>query len=75
MKEATGELNATIVVVMAITVLIAFFYYAIWPLIKENFDKNTQCSKAICEKDNDNDGYVTCHKKNDNKTFTCVFKG
>ena len=77
MKESTNELNATVVVVLAIAVLIAFFYYTIWPLLKENFEKNSQCSKAICETtDSDNDGYVVCHSKNDKtKTFECVYKG
>jgi len=77
MKESTSELNATVIVVLAIAVLIAFFYYTIWPILKDNFERNSQCSKAICEtKDTDNDGMVTCHSKNDNtKTFECVFKG
>lgn len=77
MKESTSELNATIVVVLAIAVLIAFFYYTIWPIIKENFEQNSECSKAICETiDTDNDGMVTCYSKNDKtKTFECIFKG
>ena len=77
MKEASSELNATVVVVLAIAVLIAFFYYTLWPLIKQNFEKNSQCSKAICEiKDTDNDGYVTCHSKKDKaNVFECVYKG
>ncbi|MBE6156172.1 MAG: hypothetical protein E7161_00285 [Firmicutes bacterium] len=77
MKEATGELNATVVVVLAIGVLIAFFYYTLWPLMKDNFNKNSQCSKAICESCNTgNCDYVTCHPKNDPTTeFECVYKG
>ena len=76
MKEATGELNATVVVVLAIGVLIAFFYYTLWPLISGNFDETTKCSEAICETvDNDNDGYVKCHIKGSKKDFQCVFKG
>lgn len=77
MKEASSELNATVVVVLAIGVLMAFFYYTIWPILKDNFEKNSQCSKAICEtKDEDNDGYVTCHSKDDStRDFKCVYKG
>ncbi len=77
MKQATGELNATVVVVLAIGVLIAFFYYTLWPILKNNFEKNSQCSKAICDSvDTDGDGYVTCHIKNDpSNTFECVYKG
>ena len=82
MKEATSELNATVVIVLAIAVLIAFFYYTLWPIIKNNFDRNSQCSKAICETCKDATGnvstdcdYVTCHSKNDTNTFECVYKG
>ena len=79
MKEATGELNATVVVVLAVSVLMAFFYYTIWPLIKTNFDKNSQCSKAICkscELENKECDTVTCYtKENPDELFECVYKG
>ncbi len=88
MKETTGELNATVAVMLAIGVLIAFFYYTLWPLIKNNFDKNSQCSKAICEKcDLNGDGKadvgcetVTCYPKGEEhqpgvNDFQCVYKG
>ena len=77
MKEASSELNATVVVVLAIGVLIAFFYYTLWPVLKANFEKNSQCRKAICDTiDSDNDGYVICHSKSDpTKEFECVYKG
>ena len=76
MKEATGELNMAIVVVLAISILIAFFYYTVWPVIHQNFEKNSQCSKAICNKATLKDGYVECHLKNDETVkFKCVYKG
>ena len=79
MKETTSELNATVVVVLAIGVLIAFFYYTLWPLIKQNFDKNSKCSEAICETvDVDNDGFVECYTKGNKDTgekFKCTYKG
>ena len=31
MKEATGELNVTLIVVMAVGILVAYFYFTIWP--------------------------------------------
>ena len=77
MKEATGELNATVVVVLAIGVLIAFFYYTIWPIVRNNFEKNSQCSKAICETiDADGDGFVSCYSKDDpnKELFNCIYK-
>jgi hypothetical protein len=48
MKEATGELNSTLVVVIAVGVLAAFFYYTLWPILDNNFKANSNCSKAWC---------------------------
>lgn len=56
----------------------AFFYYTLWPVIKTNFNRNAQCSKAICEPCNTKDKkceYVKCHLKDSNETFECVYKG
>lgn len=78
MKEATGELNATVFVVIAVGVLVAFFYYTLWPIIRGNFEKNSQCSKAICEPCKNPSGcdYVDCHLKDkEENTFKCVYKG
>lgn len=76
MKEATGELNATVIVILAVGILVAFFYYTIWPLIKGNYDTRTNCDNAICDnQDADKDGFVECHLKGKTETFTCVYKG
>lgn len=78
MKEATGELNGMLVVVIAIGALIAFFYYTLWPLIKGNVNENLKCNKAICEpcKTGKKDcPTVTCHLKGETTTFECVYKG
>ena len=47
MKEATGELNMTVVTVVAIAAVAAFFYAFIWPSIKTNILNSTKCSSAI----------------------------
>ena len=80
MKEATGELNLTIVVVMAVAALMAFFYTLIWPIIKNNMEANTKCAAAVCEKcdtsANPNGcATVTCWYKDKTKPFKCVWKG
>lgn len=49
MKEATGELNMSIVVISSIAILSAFFYTILWPMINENQKQQTNCSKAICK--------------------------
>ena len=75
MKEASGELNLTVIVVMAVGMLMAFFYVLIWPTIKNNMTANTKCSAAVCDKCDLSDGCtkVTCHYKG--QDFQCVWKG
>ena len=76
MKEATGELNATVVVVVAVGVLAAFFFFTLWPMIRSNYEKNANCDNAICDtEDNNHDGMVKCHLKGKTEEFQCVYKG
>ena len=49
MKETTGDLNITIVIVIGIAILVAFFYFVIWPGLDDNFKSNSKCSRAVCE--------------------------
>ncbi len=46
MKEATGELNMTVVTVVAVAALMAFFYAIIWPTIKTGLALQSACSSA-----------------------------
>lgn len=62
MKEATGELNMTVVTVVAIAAVAAFFYAFIWPNIKNNIQNSTKCSQAI-----------NCNSCNGN-TCTCQYQ-
>ena len=48
MKEATGELNMTVVTVVAIAAIGAFFYAFVWPAIKNSIISSTLCADAIC---------------------------
>lgn len=48
MKEATGELNMTVIVAISIGILAAFFFGWLWPLINNNFKSTSQCNKAYC---------------------------
>ena len=41
MKEATGELNMTVITVVAIAAVAAFFYAFIWPAIQTGIGMNT----------------------------------
>lgn len=46
MKEATGELNMTVVTVVAIAAVAAFFYAFVWPAIQASIERNTKCAAA-----------------------------
>ena len=48
MKEASGELNMTVVTVVAIAAVAAFFYAFVWPSVKTSITSATKCSSAIC---------------------------
>ncbi len=48
MKEATGELNITVIVAISIGILAAFFFGFLWPLLNNNFHRTAQCRNAIC---------------------------
>lgn len=48
MKEATGELNMTVVTVVAIAAVAAFFYAFVWPSVKNSITNSTKCANATC---------------------------
>ena len=84
MKEATGELNMTIVIVVAVSVLVAFFYFVIWPGLDANFQANSKCGNAICENPcgsghNDCEDavgkMVKCTVKGSDNPIYCPWKG
>ena len=57
MKEATGELNMTVVTVVAIAAVAAFFYAFVWTGIQRSIEASTYCSMATgCD-----DNYQNCH--------------
>jgi len=68
MKEATGELNMTVVTVVAIAAVGTFFYAFVWPNIKTGLMKNT-CSN-VCPAGDENKK-ASVKKDGDNYTCTC----
>lgn len=81
MKEATGELNMTLVIVIAVASLAAFFYTIIWPSISNNFHSNANCNDAICECPNNKtdcemaDCYILDKNGKESSKFKCPWKG
>ena len=41
MKEATGELNITVISLVAISAVAALFYFIIWPILQRQLIQNT----------------------------------
>ena len=80
MKEATGELNVTVVVAIIVAVLSSFFFSIIWPNIRTYVNNNVRCDDAICTC---LDGVVSgvcknyeCHVKGKpNEKIKCAWKG
>ncbi len=79
MKEATGELNATLIVVMAVAALAALFFTVIWPMIRNDIKYDSNCSNAVCDPGliKDNTG-VRCYYYDENKNVNeldCPYTG
>ena len=60
MKEATGELNMTVITVVAIAAVAAFFYAFVWPAIQTNLKLTTACNAAGSGDYTDTDNGITC---------------
>ncbi len=76
MKEAVGELNTTVIVVLAIGAFSAFFFTVLWPMIDNNFEESSNCSDAICGSEKNANNEVECYiKGNEDNTFFCPYKG
>ncbi len=65
MKEATGELNMTLITVVAIAAIAALFYTLIWPMIRVSLVNNT--CEATC-----GEGNYTKATRSDVDNFECV---
>ena len=69
MKEATGELNMTVVTVVAIAAVGAFFYAFVWPSIRAGLMKNT-CTN-VCPVGDDQSRAVSV-SKGEAGTYICA---
>ena len=91
MKEATGELNMTLVVAISIGVLATFFFTVLWPVLRGNFQAESNCSKATCNCGNetkrvngvlldpiqviDGNKFCSCYMDGHDDPILCVYKG
>lgn len=76
MKEATGELNSSVLVFMAVALLAAFFFSVIWPNIRSGFLKDESCANAICDPGFNNNLSANCYAPGDTShIFECPYRG
>ncbi len=78
MKEATGELTGSVIVVSAVALLTAFFFMFIWPIIKDGMQDRATCANAMCDNGYDpNTLMAYCKNPNDgsDEVFMCPFRG
>ena len=68
MKEATGELNMTVITVVAIAAVAAFFYAFVWPSIRASLILTTACNSVSANGNYEGEG-VTC------SGWTCTYEG
>lgn len=77
MKEATGELNMTVVTIVAIGALLAFFYLVIWPGIQTSMALTSACNagpETMTGDQSTPEGGVTCTRRNNDGSFTCTYQ-
>lgn len=77
MKQATGDLNATVVVLAAVAMLSAVFFMIIWPMIRRGLQEEANCSTAVCDIGYNNNGMAYCYNPQDpsREVFECPFRG
>ncbi len=76
MKEATGELNMTVITVVAIAAVAAFFYAFVWPAIQTNLQGTTACNTGAGNTmgNSGDPDYVSCTAANAQGKYSCTFK-
>ncbi len=76
MKEATGELTGSVIVVSAVAVLTVFFFTFLWPrVIKQNLVDDSTCANAVCDRGYNANHMVTCRHPVREEYFECPFRG
>ena len=82
MKNAIGELNGSVITVMAVASLTVLFFMFIWPMLKTNLKNDARCSDAICDVWMNKNNMVYCYNPGKSgagisasDVFECPFRG
>lgn len=73
MKEATGELNMTVITVVAIAAIAGIFYAWVWPTIQVSIAKNT-CASECGGKDKVGASITAAMVKSQKDNIDCACK-
>lgn len=75
MKEATGELNMTVITVVAIGAVAAFFYAFIWPAIKTTIQGQSVCANGsnYTTGTTGTADYINCGSVDSTGKYTCTY--
>lgn len=71
MKEATGELNMTVITIVAIAAVAAFFYAFIWPQIRQTLALTTACNGGANTTGTVTGGSYTCGPADATGAYDC----
>ncbi len=77
MKNAIGELNGSVITVVAVASLAVLFFTFIWPMIKQNLKDDARCSDAICDVGYNENWMAYCYNAGDNSKsviFECPYR-
>ncbi|MBQ8659297.1 MAG: hypothetical protein IJ475_00455 [Bacilli bacterium] len=78
MKQAIGELNGSIIVILAVGALSAFFFSFAWPVLKGGMENRARCSDAICDNGFNANKRAYCYSPSDptkSDVFECPYRG
>lgn len=82
MKQATGELNSTVIIFSAVALLTAVFFMIVWPIVKAGFYESASCSNAVCDNGylpsgHQHEGMTKCYNPQDDSKeyFYCPYRG
>lgn len=77
MKEATGELNMTVITVVAIAAIAAFFYIFVWPGIRVSIANNNctaECGANVAPNDHFTEATKANFKAAAGSEWECICK-
>ena len=69
MEKASGELNLTVITIVAIAAIAAFFYAFVWPAIRNNIERSQRCNSAVCPEGES--GRVQCIDVDNGESIWC----